>query len=230
MCDVKFSFYSNIFLCSLFISLFIDYCMINKSKKRQFNEFAGFAIDIIKECKLKVILISAIMIIALLTGIIVAARTHSTYLGIENYGIVDVRTGTLTTTFFSRLLSMLFIALIMFGCSFSVYLMPIAVLFLAYRAYLLGLNICLMIIFYGFSGVVVSIVVAFPIQLIALATLLLFYILMSKTCKDYKSFGGCKVPKQKSRLILSAVIILFLLCIIESLFVVMFSAKVILVI
>ena len=121
--------------------------MTNKNKKRQFKDVAGFALEIIKESKLKIILLSAISLITFLAGIIVALKTHSSYENLENYGIVDVRTGSLTTSFFSRLLSMLFIALIMLGCSFSSYLFPFAVLFLAYRAYLLGLNICLMIVF-----------------------------------------------------------------------------------
>lgn len=204
--------------------------MTYKNKNRQFKDATRFACDMLKESKLKIVIVSVVTIIALLTGIIVAAKTHSSYKGLDGYGIVDVRTGGLTTTFFTRLLSMLFIALILFGCSFSVYLLPIGIIFLAYRAYLLGLNICLMIIFYGFSGVVVTVIIAFPCQLIAIALLGLFFILMSKTIKDYKCFGGCRVPNQRMKIIVSALVALLAICLVESLLLALFSARVILII
>ena len=204
--------------------------MTYKNKKRQLKNVAGFALDLLKESKVKLIIISVLIVIAFLTGVIVAARTHSSYNNLDGYGIVDVRTGGLTTTFFTRLFSMLFIALILFGCSFTVYLFPVGLIFLVYRAYLLGLNICLMIVFYGFSGVVVTIIVAFPCQLIALAVLGLFYILMSKTIKDYKCYGGARVPKQRMKILVSAIVLFLAICIVESLLLTLFSAKVILII
>lgn len=204
--------------------------MTYKSKNRQFKEEARFAFDILKESKIKAVIVSVVVLIALLTGIIVAARTHTAFASIDNYGIIDVKTGTLTTTFFTRFFSMLFIGLILLGCSFSVYLFPIGVVFIAYRAYLLGLNICLMIVHYGFSGVIVTIIVAFPCQLIALALMCLFFILMSKTIKDFKCFGGCRVPKQRMKIIICGLLCLLIICIFESLLLLLFSAKVILVI
>lgn len=204
--------------------------MTYKSKNRQFKEEARFAFDILKESKIKAVIVSVVVLIALLTGIIVAARTHTAFASIDNYGIIDVKTGTLTTTFFTRFFSMLFIGLILLGCSFSVYLFPIGVVFIAYRAYLLGLNICLMIVHYGFSGVIVTIIVAFPCQLIALTLMCLFFILMSKTIKDFKCFGGCRVPKQRMKIIICGLLCLLIICIFESLLLLLFSAKVILVI
>ena len=118
--------------------------MTYKNKNRQVKELTAFGQEMIKDSKFKLISISVILFISFLTGIIIAAKTHSGYEHFENFGIVDIRTGGLTTTFFTRLLSMLLIALILFGCSFTIYTLPIAVIFLAYRSYLLGLNISLM--------------------------------------------------------------------------------------
>lgn len=204
--------------------------MTNKHKNRQLKDELKFCFDILKESKVKVIVISVVTLIALLTGIIIAARTHSAYASLDNFGVIDVRTGTLTTSFFTRLLSMFFIALILLGCSFTIYTFPIGLLFIAYRAYLLGLNICLMIVFYGFSGVIVTVIVAFPCQLIALALLCLFYILMTKTVKDYKCFGGSKVPNQRMKIIVCGFLSLFVICVCEALLLTLFSARVILVI
>ena len=204
--------------------------MTYKNKKRQIKELTGFGQEMIKDSKMKLIFITVILIISFLTGIIIAAKTHSSYEHFENFGIVDIRTGGLTTTFFTRLMSMLLIALILFGCSFTIYTLPIALIFLAYRSYLLGLNICLMVVIYGLPGVIVTLIVALPCQLLALVALTLFYILMFKTNKDFKSFGGCKVKNQKMKLILVVIIILFAICIVESILLTLFSAKVILVI
>ena len=205
--------------------------MTRKNKNRFFKDSCTFVFNIIKECKIKTIIITTFIVIAFLTGIIVAAKTHNNYNIFDNFGVVDISSNEVSSsTFFTRLFSMLFIFLILFGCSYNKYLFPMGFIFLIYRAYLLGLNICLMIVFYGFSGVVVSIIVAFPCQLAVLATLAIFFILMSKTFCDNNRFERCKVPKQKTKIALYSVIILLLLCILESILLALFSAKIILVI
>jgi len=203
--------------------------MIKKNKKN-FKENFGFCLELIKESKLKVVITSILLLIALLTGIIIALRTHSFYKVGENYGVVDVTSGGLTTTFFARLFSMLLVGAIVFGCSFIHYLYPLAMIFLCYRAYLLGLNIALMLILYGLPGIVVSLIVALPCQLIALVVLTLFYLLMCQSVKDFKRFGGCRTPSQKMKILIFTLIILLTICILESLLLWIFSAKIILVI
>lgn len=204
--------------------------MRQKKKINNLKERFGFCFELLKESKLKVIIFSILLVIAIFTGIIVAIKTHSHFEVGSSYGIVDITTGGLTTTFFARLFSMLLIAIIVFGCSFLPYLLPIAIIFLGYRAYLLGLNITLMIILYGFSGILVCLLIALPCQLIALAILTLFYILMCKTNKDYKCFGIGRTTNQKAKIIFFTLISLLVLCLIESLFLSLFSAKIILVI
>lgn len=173
---------------------------------------------------------SVLLIIAILTGVIVALRTHSHYEIGENYGVVDVTTGGLATTFFARLFSMLLIAVICFGCSFLHYLFPVAMIFLCYRAYLLGLNIALMIILYGLTGVVVSLIIALPCQLIALLILAISYLLHVQTTKDCKCFGGGRTPNQRIKILILTLILILAICIIESVLLWLFSAKIILVI
>lgn len=202
-----------------------------KNKNHFFKDSCNFIIDTIKEYKIRTIIISTILVITLLTGIIVAIRTSGSYDIQNGYGVVDLSANDISTaTFFTRLLSMLFVFIILLACSYNRYTFIIGLIFLGYRAYLLGLNLCLMIIFYGFSGVVVSVVIAFPCQLITLAILGVFFILMSKTFCDYRKFGGCKVPRQKTKLILTTLVLLLLVCIFESILLTLFSAKVILVI
>ena len=204
--------------------------MTNKNKNRQIKELGSFIFEEIKVNKFIFIIFIVISIITLFTGIIVAAKTHSSIMINENFGLVDMTTGGLTTTFFTRLLSMLFMVLILFGCSFTIYVVPISIIFISYRCYLLGLNICLMIINYGFSGALISIIIAFPCQLLAIGVMILFYITMLKTNKDYRAWGGCRTPFQRLKILLITVIVLLLLCLLESLLLALFSAKVILVI
>lgn len=203
---------------------------MTKKKINGFKESCSFSFELLKECKLKTIITSVLLIIAIFTGIIVAIRTHSYYEIGKNYGVVDVASGGLTTTFFARIFSMLLIAAIVLGCSYLSYLFPLALIFLCYRAYLLGLNISLMIILYGLSGVVVSLIIALPCQLLALIMLAVFYLLMSQTTKDYKIFGGCRTPKQRTKILVCTLIVLLAICILESILLWIFSAKVILVI
>ncbi len=205
--------------------------MTTKNKNRIFKDASNFILETIKECKIKTILICTITIIAILTGIIVAIRTKDSYNASNIFGVVDISSNQISvSTFFTRLLSMLLIFLVLLASSYNKYTFVIGLIFMAYRAYLLGLNICLMIIFYGFSGIVVSVVVAFPCQLITLAVLGIFFILMSKTFCDYRAFGGCRTPRQKTKIIITTCLILILLCAIESILLTIFSAKVILVI
>ena len=205
--------------------------MTNKNKNRFFRETSSFILYTIKECKIRTIIITSLLLITLLTGIIVGIRTHNSYNISNNFGVVDIsENGVSSSTFFTRLLSMLLVFLILFGSSYNKYTWAIGFIFLGYRSYLLGLNITLMIIFYGFSGVVVSVIVALPCQLLTLIVLSVFFIMMSKTFCDYRNFGGCRIPKQKTKILVTTLILLLLICILESILLSLFSAKVILVI
>ena len=205
--------------------------MTNKHKNRLFADATNFIFDIVKQCKIKTIIILTVTIIALITGIIVGVRVQNNYNTINNFGVVDIsENGVVASTFFTRLLSIMVVFLILLASSFNNYTFVIGIIFLGYRAYLLGLNICIMVVVYGFSGIVVSIIVAFPCQLIILAILGLFFILMSKTFCDYRAFGGCKIPKQKTKVVLTTLCLLLLFCLVETILLALFSAKVILVI
>ena len=204
--------------------------MISKKNKNRFKENLNFCFDLLKGSKLKLLFTCIFLVIALLTGIIVATKTHSHYEIGENYGVVDVTTGGVTTTFFARLFSMILIAGIVFGCSFISYLYPLAVVFLAYRAYLFGLNIALMLILYGFSGVIVTFLVVLPCQLLALIILTVFYLLMALTTKDLKCFGATRLSRQRSKILVMTFIALLVICILESILLWLFSAKIILII
>ncbi len=205
--------------------------MTKKNKNHIFREAFDFVIDTCKSCKIKTILVIVVCVIALITGIIVAIRTHDSYSVTNNYGVIDITQNDInSSTFFTRLLSMLLVFALLLGSSYNNYTFVIGIIFLGYRAYLLGLNVCLMIVLYGFSGVIVSFVVAFPCQLLTLFVLGLFFICMSRSFCDFRTFGGCRVPRQKTKVIVSALVCLILLCLLESIMLTIFSAKIIFII
>ncbi len=205
--------------------------MTRKYKNRNFKNYFDFIIELLKERKIAMLVFFTFMLIAFITGIIVATKTRNSYTINDNFGVVNINSNSVSaSTFFTRLFSMLLITLLLFGCSYTKFLSPIALLLLVYRSYLLGLYLCLMIALYGISGVIVSIIVAFPCQILSLIIMAIFYITMAKTLRENQCHGIYKTPKQKSKLLVLSLLLLLSICLCEELLLVIFSAKIILVI
>lgn len=205
--------------------------MLSKSKRKNrfFHDLKDLICDCFFESKFKFFLTLFVVLIALVTGIIVAAKCFSSASinKLGDYGIVDLSKG-LSSPFFARLFSMILVLLLLFGFSYTKFCMPLALLLIAYRSYLLGLNLAIMFLLFGFSGIIISVIVALPCQLICLAVLSIFYLLQ---CKCTKDFSCChKGGGEKVRLLLLGLIALLLVCILETLLLLLFNAKVILVI
>lgn len=200
----------------------ISYNMTSKNKNRQFGRIFSPLTQMLKESKLKLIIFGVICFIALLTGIIVAIKTCHSLENLENYNLLDFGFG-----FWGRLLSMLFVALICFGCSFLPWLFPVAIIFLAYRAYLLGVSLAWIIICNNFMGVVFSLFVILPCQLLVLGIIIIMYVLL---CKARRECAGKGDFKKRATILILALLFLVAICIVESLLFVIFSPSVILVI
>lgn len=203
--------------------------MTIKNKKCNFDNIKLFIFESIKVNKFTVILTSVLTIIMFITGIIVASKTHGDF-SQDGLGIIDIETGNLTSSFFMRLLSLIIIFCILFCCSFNIFLYPVAMIFLLYRTYLLGLYICLMIIKYGFIGTIISLFVVFPCQIFIMIIFIIFYVLLFKTNREYKCFGRSRYYHQKTKICLSTFILLLSLCVVESVLLLLLNAKIILII
>lgn len=203
--------------------------MTKNNKKFNLINIKTSILECLKQHKIKTLIMLITILIAFLTGFIIAIKTRSDWGTGEWFGVIDARTGVLTTTFLTRLLSMTFIFLILLGCCFSKFLFPIAVIFISYRAYLLGLNITLLIIFYGMSGAIFSILIALPCQLLAILILSVFYIVFYQINKDCSCYGGESV-KKKVYVCLVTFVLLISVCLIESILLFIFSPRMILVI
>ena len=197
--------------------------MASKNKNRHIKNNFGFIFDVIKISKIKLAIIGILAVLALVTGIIVAIKTADYY--DDKYNFLQFG-----FTFWGRLVSMVLVALICFGCGFTKWLFPIAMLMLGYRAYLLGLYLTLIIVANGISGIVVGIIVVLPCQLMALAALSIMYILLCRLNQDESCCGGGSVIKQRLKVLAITLIVLLVICLLETFLLSIFSPTIILIV
>ncbi len=186
-------------------------------------------LDCLNASKTKLIITSFILFVGLVLGIILAVQFKngaSIYI-LKDFGIVEFVGSGVTTTFFSRLLSCLLIMLLLFGCSFTPFLTPLAILLLAFRSYLLGFNFCLMLLTYGVSGIIVAIFVILPCQILLILLLTLYFFMLNKNNCDKRCYGG---GGNKLKTILCFFLIMALVCLTETVLLLIFNANVIIVI
>lgn len=196
-----------------------------------FSEIKYSLFDCLKQHKIKFIVSFCVLFIALLTGIIIAIKYYdSSVICLSNYGLADFSGGIISSSFFSRFFSMLLLMLLLFACSFTSWTFPIAILILAYRTYLLGLNLTLMFILYGIPGMLVSLLIALPCQILIILILLVFYVLLYNNACACKHYGSCGGGSSKLKILLITLLMLFICNFFESIVLVVFNVNVILVI
>jgi len=133
-------------------------------------------IDIVKSIKWQVIFCAVIILI----GFIIGMYYGFAYIGAdftdENL-LVKFLSGEMSTfsTLVCRILSSVIVMFLLLLFSKSKWLSPLAILLIFYRAYLLGINIAIMLKFYGVSGIIVAILILFPLQLFQLIFFSIFY-------------------------------------------------------
>lgn len=204
--------------------------MAKSYKKQSFVNEAKFYLTEVFNCsKVKLFITMFILFVSLLVGIILAFKYNSclSINLLEDYGIVTFVGKGITSSFFSRLLSILLIMLILFGCSFTKFLMPLAVIVLAFRTYLLGFNLCLMFLTYGLPGIFISVFIILPCQLAILVAFCVFYFII---CDSSKCIVGCSTLKARLKITLIFILLMVVLCLIETLLLLIFNASVIIVI
>lgn len=189
------------------------------------NEAKYYLSDAFHTSKVKLIITLFLLFVSLLVGIILGFKYNSS-LSInllKDYGVVNFVGTGVTSSFFSRLLSIILIMAILFGCSFSKFLTPLAIVVLAFRTYLLGFNLCLMFLTYGLPGIFISVFIILPCQLLILVAFCIYYCLLTN------SGGQCKI-KTKLKICLAILLLMIVLCLSETLLLITFNASVIIVI
>jgi membrane protein len=114
----------------------------------------------------------------------------------EEYIIVIFRPDLSIQTLILRCLSyhLQFFALL-FLCSLTVFLMPLKVVFICYRGYIVGCSVCGIIVQFGMVGVINCAFLVIPVQFFLMTLLILFSIRSNQYClqfRYYKSLRGIK--------------------------------------
>ena len=201
--------------------------MANRFKTKSLvTNFSYSCKSLMAECKVRLIITYALLIISVFLGIFVAIRLNNE--GIldraVDYGYVDFSLFKISSlsSFIRRFFSFaLFIALLVLF-STTIFLFPIGEIILIYRGYLVGLNLAIIIIVGGLGGIFTSLLIILPCQIIAIFILSTFFCIYSKQIKSYN--------KDKWKFIGIALLLLLVLDIVEALLLMIFGANMILVI
>ena len=177
------------------------------------------------ECKIRLIITYILLIIGLFIGIFVAVRLHNESILDQagDYGFINFSPSNLSTlsSFLTRLLSFVAIAGLLCLFSLTIFLYPIAEIVLIYRAYLIGLNLVIIIITGGLGGIFTSLLIILPCQIVALLILSTFFCIFSKQTKCF--------AREKWKTLGIVLLLLLVVDVVETLLLSIFGANIILV-
>lgn len=150
-------------------------------------------LDILRPIKWQLIITGFVVLVGFIVGFYYSFTLASADCVNEDM-LLCFLTGQMSnfTTMFYRILSSLFVLLLLWLFSKSKWLSPLALVIIFYRAYLLGINLGIMLRFYGVSGVIVAILLIFPIQVALLAFFGIFYWTMLRSCNSMVLFPAKK--------------------------------------
>lgn len=209
-----------------------SYISMKMNFSSQMSNFKYSFIDGISRNKKTCFFLFIVALIGILTGVFTAINycNGATLVSFSNFSLNKFLSGQLGTLelFFSRFVSNLCVVGIVTVTSISVYIIPINFFLIAYRGYLLSLNVSIMVILYGVGGILTGLLVVLPCQLIALF-IIGVYICISNSRAYSKKCYGTPQGKLFSKLII-VLIALALIDLIETLLLLLFSSRVILVI
>lgn len=180
--------------------------------------------------KFLIISLCVAIFLGLLTGILVAVKSGICADNLHHFNLkVCEHTGELQfASVWERFRSVLINVMLITVASLHVLLIPIGYVVVAYRAYLLGFNITVLICLFGISGAITSILVILPCQLAILAVLSVYFSVMISIIDSRKRYGRCSQSILK--VLILFLVILFVICLVEAILLGLFSANTILVI
>lgn len=197
-----------------------------------FNELKFSCGNAVRANKIKFLVISALVLVAMAIGIFVAVKSHKNY---ELYNLREINLDSFysgvvasSSAFLSRCLSLLVNVVLICLLALSPYLFPLACALFVFRAYLFGLNFALIFVFYGIGSLFTAVVIILPCQLLTLFALIMFYLILERLNFGCKKYGGAEV--NRLAIVLCAIVILLVLNLVETLLLFILSGKVILVI
>lgn len=192
--------------------------------------------DFVRRHKVLLLCLLFVSLVAVLTGVFTAIKNADNYSAVwfDNYNIKNFYDSDMGTwdLFFNRFGSYLVCLLIVWLCSLNIFLTPFSIAVLVIRGYLVGLNCCFMFLLFGLSGMLTTIIIILPIQIINLLLLIAFCSVMFVRAKNKQKYGTYCVGSEKKPFVVFLIFLLLftVVNIVETLLLFVFSSKIILVI
>jgi len=199
-----------------------SYATLCKLSNIKYTFLANF-----KKNKFLYLLVILFSFLGFLTGIFVAIKCGITLSTLQDYNLCLYSGSDLASFsyFFTRLLSYTCFLLILSICSLTVYFVPVGLILIAYRTYLAGFNCFLLIILFGVSGAIISILIILPFQILITFIFIIYFILMINRAEQKRKFGSANTSFFKMFLVFF--LILTILNLIETILLITLNASVI---
>ena len=173
-----------------------------------------------------------VALLGILTGVFTAINycNGATLINFNDFSLCKYLSGELGSLelFFSRFFSYTIVVLIVTISSFSVFILPVNFFLIAYRGYLLSLNVSIMVIMYGVGGIMTGIFIILPCQLLSLFLICAYVCVANNKAFMKRRYGRCDFKLWDKFLII--ILLLSAINLVETLLLYIFSSKVILVI
>lgn len=179
-----------------------------------------------QQTKGRTIITLIIVLLCFIAGIVVFISSPSCFPGDEYLlDYTGVKTGI--TAFLSRTFSILVVMGLGYGLTIVIFTLPIAVLIIGFRGYLLSFNLSALCAGFGLSGLLDGILIVFPCQISMLFLLSLYVAFISKAHSNCKRFGE---KGGRAKIFAIFFVLLLILNLIETILMCVFAPKIILVI
>lgn len=206
--------------------------MKNYSLSAKINNLKYSSLYYVKKNKTKLFVLLFIFIFALITGILTVTKYLEMGSLSKDFLLFDYVDNDFKefSSLLNRFLSASFILLVISLSSLTIILLPISLLVWIYRSYLIGYNCAILILCYGFNGLITSLIVIIPCQIVLSGLFLVFFCLSLTKLKERKNkcYSGFSVSFFKMFLIF--MLLILIISLIEFILLLLFNANVILVI
>ena len=204
-----------------------------KSATYKFASFKYQTIDFLYRHKLKIYLCLFFLVLGILTGVFTALKMFNADSS-ELFDAFNITTSIseiegLSANFFGRLISCEIVSILLLAFSQTVFTSVFGYCLITYRAFLVSINCVSLVIVYSFGGILKSLLIILPCQLIMLFALCMYFCYNNYLCTERKKYKNIKIKDFLSPfLIVSAVLVIVNL--VETVLLFVFQSNVILVI
>lgn len=188
--------------------------------------------DFFNKNKWLIIVLGALLLLALLTGVFTAIKLYNldNDMDLEEYSMYTLIDGSIYSFKYLllRLLSCFIVLGLLYVFSLTKYLYVFGFALVVYRAFLITLNVTLIVIRLGISGVLTSLLIILPCQVACVAILALLFVLLMLMTKSKKECSY--IPHETSNAFVVLLLAMVLVCVVEAILLLIFRPTTILII